>query len=78
MIAANTAGMTLGHGIFIRADHKNDQRLLAHEHRHVTQYECSGSVATFMSHYVRELLHYSYGKGPFEIDAEIAERPFAG
>jgi hypothetical protein len=77
MIAENTAGMTLDYGIFIRDDHRQSLKLLAHELRHVTQYESSGSIAVFMDHYLRELLHFGYGPGPFEVDAEVAALKYA-
>lgn len=77
MIAENTAGMTLDYGIFIRDDHRRSLKLLAHELRHVTQYESSGSIAVFMDHYLRELLHFGYGPGPFEVDAQVAALKYA-
>ena len=77
MIADHTAGMTLDHGSFIREDHRSSIRLLAHELRHVAQYECSGSISIFMDHYLRELLYFGYGLGPFEVDAEGAALRYA-
>ncbi len=68
-----SAGMTLGYGIFIRADQKYRNDILPHELRHVAQYECAGSIREFMHFYLKELLHFGYGYGPLEIDAKSWE-----
>lgn len=67
------SGMTLFHGIFVRSDQAGNVTLLAHELRHVAQYECFGSIRAFMFFYLRELLHFGYGAGPLERDASAAE-----
>jgi hypothetical protein len=68
-----SGGMTLGHGIFIRADQVGRKDIWPHEFRHVAQYECFGSIKTFMFFYLKELLHFRYGPGPLEVDAKKAE-----
>jgi hypothetical protein len=73
----NTLGFALNYGIFIREDQRRNRKLLAHELRHVSHYECAGSISVFMDHYLRELLHYGYGPGPFDIDAEVASLKYA-
>ncbi|MGD0208156.1 MAG: hypothetical protein ABSC89_11160 [Verrucomicrobiota bacterium] len=73
MIAEDTGGMTLFYGIFIRDDQKQRKDIWPHEYRHVAQYECCGSIRTFLSFYLREVIHFEYGPGPFEVDARKAE-----
>jgi len=68
-----TGGMTLGHGIFMRADQVSRADIWPHEFRHVAQYECFGSIKAFMFFYLKELLHFRYGPGPLEVDAKAAE-----
>lgn len=73
MVAELTGGMTLGHGIFMRADQAARADIWPHEFRHVAQYECFGSIKAFMFFYLKELLHFRYGPGPLETDARAAE-----
>lgn len=73
MFPERTGGMTLGHGIYIRADQAARTDIWPHEFRHVAQYECFGSIKAFMFFYLKELLHFHYGQGPLEIDAQAAE-----
>lgn len=68
-----TGGMTLGHGIFMRADQTVGNDIWPHEFRHVAPYECFGSIKAFMFFYLKELLHFRYGPGPLETDARAAE-----
>jgi len=63
-----TAGLTLNHGIFIRADHWRDRRLVARELVHVAQYERSG-IRPFLKAYFRECLVPGYPLGPLEQEA---------
>lgn len=67
------AGMTLGHGIVIRADYLGDTRLLAHELVHVRQYERLGGVARFLRAYLRECVWPGYPHGALECEARAAE-----
>ena len=46
MLGDNTLGLTLGYGIFVRRGHATS-RLLAHELRHVCQFESAGSLDSF-------------------------------
>lgn len=66
------AGMTLGHGIVLRADCADDRRLLAHELTHVAQYERLG-VTRFLRQYLREGVWPGYPRGSLEIEAKAAE-----
>lgn len=72
MAADGVLGLTLGHGVYLKKRAKVDVR--AHEFRHVAQYECLGGIRPFMFCYLKELLHFGYGKGPLEHDAELAAK----
>src|SRR5688572_27922601 len=48
LAADSSGGMTLGYGIFLRADQQHRADIWPHEFRHVAQYECFGSIRTFM------------------------------
>jgi hypothetical protein len=68
-------GLTIGHGLFLRHDFEGDRILLAHELRHVAQYEQQRSIAKYLAVYFAELLQHGYDRAPFEIDAcEAAAR----
>jgi hypothetical protein len=66
------AGLTLGHTIFIRRGH-NTRRLLSHELRHVHQYEVHGSIAAFLSVYLKQIIDVGYRDAPLELDAAAHE-----
>ncbi len=72
-IAPHIAGMTLGHGIALRADCLGDSRLLAHELTHVHQYERLGGIARFLRPYLRECVWPGYPLGVLEREAHAAE-----
>jgi hypothetical protein len=72
-LGASTAGLTLGSGIFIREDLASQRALLAHELRHVAQYEEYPSIAGYLARYVPELLEFGYEHAPFEVDARRME-----
>ena len=63
------AGLTLGCGIFVRQDRANDAKLIAHELRHVAQYEHHGSILTFLQRYLTEVNEFRYPDIPLEQDA---------
>lgn len=65
-------GLTLGHGILIKEGCVTEQ-LLAHELRHVHQVEQHGSLAHFLTQYVKELADYGYKNSPLEKDARNFE-----
>lgn len=73
LISPYLAGMTLGHGIVLRSDCRDDTRLLLHELTHVAQVERLGGIASFMRAYVRECVWPGYPHGPLEREARAAE-----
>ena len=63
-------GITLGYGIIFRREHFGRQ-ILAHECRHVYQYERMG-IGRFLDEYLRQVLTHGYKHAPLEIDARAA------
>jgi hypothetical protein len=77
LITPGTAGLTIGHGIFIRQDCLGDAKLMAHELKHVAQYERLGSIPAFLQQYLAEVNHYGYLSSPMELEAAaFAENEF--
>ena len=72
LIGPHTAGLTLGYGIFI-VDGCLTPRLLAHECRHVYQYEVAGSIEAFLPLYLQQIAEFSYDRAPYEVDARAWE-----
>jgi len=69
LITAGTEGLTIGHGIFIRQDCLKNPKLIAHELKHVEQYERYGSVLAFLKQYLSEVNKYGYPAAPLEQEA---------
>lgn len=67
-------GMTIGYAVFFRNDRRVDRGLVAHELRHVAQFEMHGGLEGFLAQYYGQLLKFGYDGAPFEQDA----RRFAG
>jgi hypothetical protein len=74
LLGPDTAGLTLGHAIYIRRSLRGDRVLLAHELRHVAQYERYPTIDAYLDVYLRELVRYGYALAPFEVDADRAAR----
>jgi hypothetical protein len=72
-ISPHVVGMTLGHGIILREDCRDDAGLLAHELVHVSQVERFGGIAGFLRHYLRECVWPGYPHGVLEREARAAE-----
>jgi len=72
LLGPDTAGLTLGHAVFLRAG-QFSVRLLSHEFRHVYQYEAAGSISAFLPLYLEQILVYGYEQAPFEVDARAHE-----
>ena len=70
LISPFTIGMTLRYGIFIRADHWGERRLVVHELAHTAQYERLGGFKGFLSAYLEECLTVGYPNGPLEQEAK--------
>ncbi len=72
LLGPDMAGVTFGYGIYACTDQVTN-RLLAHECRHVFQYEDAGSIAAFLPVYLQEIVQYGYFESPFEADARQYE-----
>lgn len=72
LIGPQFAGLTLGYTIFVR---EGDERieLLAHECRHVAQYESFGSIGAFLATHLRDVVRLGYWDSPLEQDARAFE-----
>ena len=69
LISPRTAGLTLWHGIFIRADGWGDRRLVFHELVHTLQYERFGGFRPFLQQYLHECITTGYPAAPLEQEA---------
>ena len=69
LVNPDTAGITLGYGIYIRENLRSDRSLIVHECVHVGQYERCGSIEKFLRDYLRECLDPGYPWGPMEQEA---------
>lgn len=69
LITPGTAGLTIGHGILVRQDCLNDAKLIAHELKHVAQYQSHGSIQAFLQQYLAEVNQYGYPANPMEQEA---------
>jgi hypothetical protein len=69
-------GLTLGSTIFIRRGALS-LALLAHECRHVRQYEEAGSLGRFLRRYLQQVARHGYHDAPMEADAREAARRWA-
>jgi len=72
LLGPGMVGVTLGYSVFVCRGHET-RRLLAHEFRHVFQYEQGGSIAKFLPVYLQQIVTVGYGNAPFEIDARAHE-----
>lgn len=68
-LVPDTIGIALGHGIFLRTEYGQDQRLLRHELAHVAQYERLGGLRPFLKRYLLECLTSGYPLGALEKEA---------
>jgi hypothetical protein len=69
LISSDTAGLTLRHGIFIRADCWGARPLVFHELVHTSQYERLGGFEQFLQRYLHECLTIGYPAAPMEQEA---------
>ena len=63
------AGLTVGYGIFIRADCWDDRQLVCHELVHTAQYERLGGLQQFLERYLYECITIGYPAAPMEQEA---------
>jgi hypothetical protein len=76
LLGPDTLGLTLDHGIYaVRG--QDSPRLIAHECRHVRQYEVLGSIENFLIIYLQQLAEFGYQDAPLEIDARAHEQAIA-
>ncbi|HUP96678.1 MAG TPA: DUF4157 domain-containing protein [Usitatibacter sp.] len=68
------SGMTLGHAVIVRRGSESDLRLLAHEFRHVAQYESRGGIRPFLAEHIPQLMQHGYENSPYEVDARAHEK----
>lgn len=73
LITPGTIGLTLGHAILIREECLGDSQLIAHELKHVAQYEQEGSLLAFLRRYLSKFNVYGYLAAPMELEARFAE-----
>lgn len=69
LITANTIGLTLRYGVFIRRDFWNDRKIVVHELVHVAQYERLGGIDKFLQKYLQECIIIGYPQAPMEQEA---------
>jgi len=75
LLPSAPCGLTLQYGIFVRANCRQDRRLLVHELVHTAQYERLGGILRFLREYLFECATLGYGQAPLEREAtEIATR----
>lgn len=72
LLGPNMTGLTLFYGIFVCRRAQGDNMLIAHECRHVHQYEQKGSVAGFLQEYLQQIVTFGYVNAPLERDARSA------
>lgn len=69
LITANTIGLTLRYGVFVRRDFWNDRKIVVHELVHVAQYERLGGISQFLQKYLQECITIGYPQAPMEQEA---------
>jgi hypothetical protein len=71
LLGQGTIGLTLGYSIFVGPDALTES-LLAHECRHVYQFEQAGSLAAFITTYLEQIAMHGYRNAPMELDARMS------
>jgi hypothetical protein len=75
LLSSNTLGLTIGYNVFIKRGFITSV-LLAHEFRHVHQYEQFGSIELMVKTYLEQLMQYGYANSPLELDADTMTQNF--
>ena len=73
LLGPSATGLTLHYTVFL-CKYDNRPELLAHECRHVAQYEEAGSIAAFLPTYLHQIVTVGYENAPLERDAREYER----
>lgn len=72
-------GVTIGHGVIIRADNWQNRELLVHQFAHVAQCERSGGLQTFVSEYLLDRRSSrDFSLGSLEEEARTIARKICG
>lgn len=72
LLGPDMAAITLEYGIYVCKGHENSGELIAHECRHVYQYQELGSINNFLATYLPQIVAYGYWDAPLETDARRA------
>lgn len=72
LLGPNMVGITFFYGIYICERAFHSRNLIAHECRHVYQYEQKGSIISFLQEYLLEIVTHGYARAPLEQDAQRA------
>jgi hypothetical protein len=73
LLGPTVRGLTLGYSVIVLGVHQNNPRFLAHEFRHVYQYEMAGSLEGFLREYLQQVITYGYWNSVLECDARDHE-----
>ena len=73
LLGPTIRGLTLGYSVIVLGVHQNNPRVLAHEFRHVYQYEMAGSLEWFLREYLQQVITYGYWNSVLERDARDHE-----
>ena len=71
LLSQDKTGLTLFYGIFLCQRDSGNRNLIAHECRHVQQYEQRGSITAFLQEYLPQIVT-GYFEAPLERDARQA------
>lgn len=69
LLGPRVAGITFGYGIYLIEGGMKQRKLIAHECRHVAQYEGYGSIQNFLIAYLNQIIDYGYEDAPLELEA---------
>lgn len=71
LLGTNMTGLTFFYGIFICDHVYGNRNLIAHECRHVQQYEKRKSIAAFLQEYLSQIVTFGYSNALLEQDARM-------
>lgn len=76
-ISANTVGLSLRYGIYVRSRYWRNRSLIAHECVHTGQYERLGGIPEFLRAYFIQCIETGYPDAPLEQEAIIRSSELA-